>query len=110
MNTREKLEIFDWKKEFKLTRTPVVQMMLEAWRRVHMFNDGLSDARLLIIAMPSQVKGLEDYMKPSNGSITPRVLNWYRLTKQGKKIVDGLSERVSFSKEKHNLFIFEGKI
>ena len=105
MNTQDRLLIFDWAKENKLTRQKKKVMMLEAWRRSHMFHKGNCKAELLILALPSEVKGLEEYIIPSRG-LTPRVNNWFKLTPKGQKIVNYLSNKIKFSEKRHNEEIF----
>ena len=105
MNNSDSTIIYNWSVDNNITRQKVKNMMLEAWRRVHMFQKGNSGANLLVLALPSQMKGLEDYFTPSS-SLTPRVYNWFKLTSKGQEIVNKLSSQLTFSEKRHNLGIF----
>jgi hypothetical protein len=97
--------IYQWAIENSLKRKNVKNMMLEAWRRVHMFHRGNVNENLIVLALPSQVKGLEDFLIPSSG-LTPRVYNWFKLTSKGKQVINDLSSKINFSEKRHNQQIF----
>jgi hypothetical protein len=107
MNTHDRLSIFDWAKENKLTRQKVQVVMLEAWRRSHMFHKGNCRANLMVLALPSEVKGMSEFLVPSDGRVIPRHHNWYKLTLKGQQVINNLSSKIDFSEKRHNQLIFE---
>ena len=106
MNNSEHTLTCQWAKEHNITRQRVKNMMLEAWRRTHMFHEGMQNIKLLILALPSEVKGVEEYLVPSDGTITPRCNNWFKLTPKGQKVINDLSSKITFSEKRHNEEIF----
>lgn len=61
------------------------KILTEIYRRLNYFHDGDLNTNLLLLALPSEVKKIKKYnlVRPSSTEI-PKVLNWYKLTKEGK--------------------------
>lgn len=61
-------------------------IMNDVYRRLHQFHNGDLSTNLLALNFPSEIKPLSKYLVVSDGRETPRVLNWYKLTEEGKKL------------------------
>jgi len=63
------------------------EVLKEIDRRLNIFHDGDLDTRLLLLALPYEVKSLiNKKILTCSTSETPRVFNWYRLTEAGKQV------------------------
>ena len=62
-----------------------LRTLTEAYRRLWMFHKGNVHKRLITLSTPSEMKTLKDYFVCSHTE-TPKVRNWYHLTKKGKII------------------------
>lgn len=84
------------------------KVLTEIYRRLNALNNGDLDTKLLLLALPSEVKVIKHlgFLKPAS-SIIPRVLNWYNLTEEGKKFFSNHLHKVS---NEENLKMFEGEI
>ena len=60
-------------------------IMNDVYRRLHQFHNGDLNTNLLALNYPSEVKSLKKWLKPYDKE-TPRQLNWYKLTEEGKKL------------------------
>lgn len=84
------------------------RQLTEVYRRLNYFKQNNLDEHLLMLAFPYQVKTLRQkgILKPSSTE-TPKALNWYNLTEEGKELFKDYSKNKRMS---HNeaLAIFEG--
>lgn len=69
------------------------KLLLEAYRRKHFLN---ADSKFLGLGFPSDYKS--DLFQPSF-KLTPRALNWFKLTNKGEEKLKQLEETVCFDKE-----------
>lgn len=68
-------------------------VLQEVKRRLIEFHNENLDTRLLLLALPSEVKSLiQKNILVCSTNETPRVLNWYRLTNDGKKVFTTIKE------------------
>lgn len=80
------------------------KLLLEAYRRKHFLN---ADNKSLGLGFPSYYKS--DLFEASF-KLTPRIINWFKLTKKGEEKLKLLEEIISIQKEnssKINQMIFE---
>ena len=84
------LEIEEWAKRNKLNKNEKF-VLLECFRKVHKFNNGVMTDKMLIISVPSTVGRMKrkellvDYSTETKG-----VKNWYWLGEKGIEIVKDL--------------------
>ena len=71
------------------------KVLSEIYRRLNKFHKGNLDANLLLLAFPYEAKKIKrfDIIEPA-GNETPRVLNWYKLTKKGKIFFSNYIEEI----------------
>ncbi|MDA3780326.1 MAG: hypothetical protein PF487_08955 [Bacteroidales bacterium] len=101
------MQIEDWKKDNNIKAKEKFIPLLECYRRIYQFNNGNIHEKLLIPALPSEVKGAKEYFEPSYSRITPRVINWYKLTNEGKRVINNLMNRISWNRDELNQWIFD---
>lgn len=69
------------------------EVLKEVRRRLNEFHKGDLDTRLLLLAFPYEVKSLiQKKILVCSTNETARVLNWYRLTEDGKRVFKALKE------------------
>lgn len=83
------VEIDKWKKRNSLTRQSQVNPLLEAFRRINMFKKGDVNAKMVMLAFPSELRDAVDFFTPTNTE-TAKVQNWYDLTEKGKQVIKDL--------------------
>jgi len=98
--------INNWKASENLT-TLEYRILLECYRRAHMFKKGKYGKKMIYLNFPSDAKPavIGEYITPTT-TITPRVLNWYDLTKKGIDCLNKLENEWDF---KWNLPLFESR-
>ena len=83
----------------------------EIYRRLNYFHKGNVNERLILLALPSEVKPIKPYglVKPHR-SETPRVLNWYTLTDKGKLFFNNYNRKEHRVNETTNQRLFDGEV
>ncbi len=100
-------EIENWKKDNNIRAKAKYVPLLECYRRIHQFNNGDIDTELLFPALLSEVKQIKEYVEPTYARLTPRAINWYKLTNEGKKIIRDLINRINWNQDELNQWIFD---
>lgn len=87
-------------------KTPQVKILTEIYRRLNFFHKGNVNEKLMLLALPSEVKSIKEFgiIEPYNKEV-PRTTNWYSLTTKGKMFFKNYIKKIS---EKENLELFEG--
>jgi len=100
-----------WKKKHKLNKQQS-DVLLECFRRAHMFHNGVLDSSLGLVAFPSEVKQCKEYVIPSYRTEIPRTANWYKLTINGRILVDGLMKIITWNENtmNYNLYISNSNV
>jgi hypothetical protein len=98
-----------WRKENKLSK-PIANILLEAWRRVHQFNDSDYYASTVLFT-PSEVKPLtkKGLLIPKGGKETKGTSNWYRLDDDCIKLIMPLEDIIEIE-ESTFYSIYKGDI
>lgn len=86
------------------------ELLTEIYRRLNYFCKGDVNEGLLLLALPSETKVLNQYdiLKPYLRE-TPRTLNWYCLTEKGKKFFSHYTHKKRLG-ERENQRLFEGGV
>ena len=86
-------------------------VLTEIYRRLNYFHKGNVNERLMLLALPSEVKPIKSYglVKPLR-SETPRVLNWYTLTDKGKSFFNNYNRKERRVNETTNQRLFDGEV
>ena len=81
----------DWCKRNGLTSKTKRNEMLEAYRRTMDYNKGdLNSVRMLSI--PSRIKSVKEFLITATKE-QPRIWGWYKLTDNGKEVVQDLIDK-----------------
>jgi len=85
------------------------EVLEEIYRRLNYFHKGDLNTNLLLLALPSFVKIIKEYklLTPSNKEL-PRVYNWYKLTKKGRKFFENYVMKNKMTEEQ-NLELFNNR-
>lgn len=79
----------NWKADKKLTKK-AAWCFVEIYRRVKQFHHDNYDARSVMLAYPSEVTGIKQFLVVTHEPETPKVLNWYNLTAEGQELTKTL--------------------
>ena len=97
-------QINSWRTAEKL-KVKEYRILLECYRRVHMFNKGKFNVHLLTLEYPSAMKpAIKEVLLVPSSTETAKVLNWYKLTTKGVKVLKRLEAKWDF---KFNQALFE---
>ena len=99
------LKIESWKKRNNVTTKPLYTPLLESYRRAMEFKKGDFSSNLLLLAYPSEVKQCKKWLIPCSKE-TPRVLNWYKLTEEGKIVLQDLNKSIGWNSKEMNDYFF----
>lgn len=94
--------ILEFKKEFKLTKPQIYNLVVE-YRRAHYFNKGNLSESLQVLAYPSEID--RSILKPY-GVEQRRGANWYSFTSYGKLLATSLYKIIGEVDEKKNEELF----
>lgn len=99
-------KINSWKVDNKLTTQSLYKPLLKAYRRVMMFKQGDFSSNLVLLAYPSEVKFVRKYLIPCNKEL-PRAINWYKLTEEGKAVLENLNKSIGWNTKEMNDYFFK---
>lgn len=99
--------IHEWKVENKLNKYVLYAPLLEGYRRLNMFNKNDLGSKLLVLALPSFMKSAINagYFVCASTE-TPRVNNWYKLTRKGKIAMCDLINSIHWDEKNMNEYLF----
>ena len=98
------LKIESWKKRNNITTKPLYIPLLESYRRAMEFRKGDFSSNFILLAYPSKVKQCKKWLIPSYTKETQKVLNWYKLTEEGKNVLQDLNKSIGWNKEMNDYF------
>ena len=98
--------ILEFKKEFKLTK-PQIYNLIAGYRRAHYFNKGNLSENLQVLGYPSEID--RSILKPY-GVGQRRGLNWYSFTSYGELLATKLYKIIGQVDEKKNEELFNFSI
>lgn len=96
------IKIEEWKKENDLTRKSKYEPILDAYRRINQFGKKDINYNMALLELPSSVKEISHLITPSFGTVIPRVLNWFKLNEEGKKVILDLMNRIVWNEKEMN--------
>ena len=99
-------KIDSWKVDNKLTTQSLYKPLLKAYRRVMMFKQGDFSSNFILLAYPSEVKLVKKYLIPYREE-KHRVINWYKLTEEGKTVLKDLNKSIGWNTKEMNDYFFE---
>lgn len=86
------------------------KVLTEVYRCLNYFHKGNLDERLMLLALPSEVKSLiEKGILKVHGKEVKRAYNWYGLTDKGKELFKSHVTKERLSKS-DNLALFDGRV
>jgi len=97
-------EIENWKKRNGLKKRSQYSPLIEAFRRINMFQKGDVNATMVLLEFPSSVKDVKEFISPYSRE-QARCLNWYNLTEKGKEVIKDLNLVWDGDEMNHELFI-----
>ena len=95
----------NWRIKKGFTRKEQYLPIINIYRRLNMFKNCNVNANLIISAFPSEVKHVKGLLVPSDVE-TPRIINWYNLSKLGKELMQELMSELTWNKKEMNSCIF----
>ncbi len=97
-------EIENWKKRNGLKKRSQYSPLIQAFRRINMFHKGDVNTAMVLLEFPSHVKGVKEFISPYTKE-QKRCLNWYKLTKKGKEVINDLNLVWGGDEMSHELLI-----
>ena len=85
-------------------------ILSEIYRRLNFFHNGNLNEKLMMLAYPSEVKPIIEFglVETTSTHCTSRVINWYRLTDNGKKFFSNYIEKEKLSDDvNHSIYTKE---
>jgi hypothetical protein len=102
--------VYKFKTEQKLTKLQML-LLLEAWRRFHMFSDKTLEKSWVLLETVAVINRAKSghLFEPLNCNYTPKILHWWVFTEKGLQLMQSFSNVVTWN-DNLNSQIFDKNI